>query len=184
MWVVRKLHSLEVVGWWGNRIIEAVAGWMVLLVATGLYLWWPRGRGVGVLVPRRTGGRPLWRDLHAVAGIYTAGFILFLALTGLPWSGVWGKQFYDLSYGAGLGMPDGYWDKVPTSTLPTGEALARAPWILEHQPMPLSGAASGVPAGLDQVVATVEARGIHPGYELTIPTTPRACSPPRSIPTT
>ena len=48
MWIVRKLHSLEYVGWWGNRIIGAVAGWMVLLVATGLYLWWPRGRNVGV----------------------------------------------------------------------------------------------------------------------------------------
>ena len=48
MWIVRKLHSLEYVGWWGNRIIEAVAGWMVLPVATELYLWWPRGRNVGV----------------------------------------------------------------------------------------------------------------------------------------
>ncbi|MGY9049709.1 MAG: PepSY-associated TM helix domain-containing protein, partial [Rhodobacterales bacterium] len=32
MYVVRKLHSLEYVGWLGNRLIEASAGWMVLLV--------------------------------------------------------------------------------------------------------------------------------------------------------
>ena len=44
MWVVRKLHSLEYLGWFGNRMIEAVAGWMVLLTATGIYLWWPRAR--------------------------------------------------------------------------------------------------------------------------------------------
>lgn len=169
MWVIRKLHSLDYVGWWGNRIIEAVAGWAVLLVVTGVYLWWPRGRGVGVAVPRKTRGRPLWRDIHAVTGAYTAIFIVFLALTGLPWSGIWGKQFYDLSYKAGIGMPDGYWSSYPVSTVPTGEALDRTPWILEHQPMPVSGASSGIPAGLDQIVATVEAAGIYPGYALNMP---------------
>jgi len=173
MWTVRKLHSLEVIGRWGNRIIECVAGWAVLLTVTGVYLWWPRGRKVGVALPRRTSGRPLWRDLHAVTGIYTAGFIVFLAMTGLPWSGFWGKQFYDLSYAAGIGMPDGYWDKVPTSTVLTGEALERAPWILENQPLPLSGplsgAAAGVPAGLDAIVQKVEALGIHPGYAVSLP---------------
>ncbi|MGD1876292.1 MAG: PepSY-associated TM helix domain-containing protein, partial [Kiloniellaceae bacterium] len=173
MWTVRKLHSLEYVGWWGNRIIECVAGWAVLLTVTGLYLWWPRGRRVGVLRPRRTTGRPLWRDLHAVTGLYTAGFILFLAMTGLPWSGFWGKQFYDLSYAAGIGMPDGYWDSYPTSTVLTGEALERAPWILENQPLPLSGAAEGIPVGLDAVVRTVEGMGIHPGYALAMPGGPQ-----------
>ncbi|MFV0473938.1 MAG: PepSY-associated TM helix domain-containing protein [Pikeienuella sp.] len=169
MWIVRKLHSLEYIGWWGNRIIEAVAGWAVLLVVTGLYLWWPRGRGVGVLAPRRTRGRPFWRDLHAVTGAYAAVFILFLALTGLPWSGVWGKNFYDLAYKAGIGMPDGYWADYPTSDIPTGEALDHSPWILEHQPMPLSTAAEGVPTGLDRIVAKVEATGIAPGYVVNMP---------------
>ncbi|ETX27708.1 PepSY-associated TM helix domain-containing protein [Roseivivax isoporae] len=172
MHVVRKLHSLEYVGWWGNRIIEAVAGWMVLLVATGIYLWWPRGRNVGVVAPRRTTGRPWWRDIHAVTGLYTAGFIVFLALTGLPWSGIWGSKFYDLSYAAGIGMPDGYWSDYPTSTVPTGEALDRSPWILEKQPMPVSGASRGVPAAIDAVVAIVEDAGIHPGYALDMPSGP------------
>jgi uncharacterized iron-regulated membrane protein len=173
MWTVRKLHSLEYVGWWGNRIIECVAGWAILLAVTGVFLWWPRGRKVGVVAPRRTTGRPLWRDLHAVTGIYTAGFIVFLAMTGLPWSGFWGKQFYDLSYAAGIGMPDGYWDSYPTSTVLTGEALDRAPWILENQPLPVSGpiadAAKAVPVGLDAVVRKVEEMGIHPGYALNMP---------------
>lgn len=172
MHVVRKLHSLEYVGWWGNRIIEAVAGWMILLVATGIYLWWPRGRKVGILAPRKTKGRPWWRDIHAVTGIYTAGFIVFLALTGLPWSGIWGSKFYDFSYAAGIGMPDGYWSDYPTSTVPTGEALDRSPWILEKQPMPVSGAAEGVPAAIDTVVANVEAAGLHPGYALNMPSGP------------
>ena len=172
MWLVRKLHSLEYVGWWGNRIVEAVAGWMILLVATGIYLWWPRGRNGGVIAPRRTTGRPWWRDVHAVTGIYTAGFILFLALTGLPWSGVWGKYFYDFSYAAGLGMTDGYWSNVPTSDVPAGTVMTQTPWVMEHHGMPMSSASEGVPAALDDVVATVEAAGLHSGYEVVMPAGP------------
>lgn len=172
MWVVRKLHSLEYIGWLGNRIIEAAAGWMVLLTGTGIYLWWPRGKKVGTVSIRATRGRPWWRDLHAVVGIYTAGFIVFLALTGLPWSKVWGGYFYDSAYALGLGMPDGYWSAYPTSTVPTGEALDRTPWIMEKLPMPLSSAAEGIPAGLDEVVATVEGLGIAPGYALNMPSSP------------
>ncbi|RHZ91283.1 PepSY domain-containing protein [Cereibacter sphaeroides] len=187
MYVVRKLHSLEYVGWVGNRLIEAAAGWMILLVASGIYLWLPRGRtSVGTLRIKATKGRPWWRDLHAVTGIYTGVFIVFLAMTGLPWSDVWGKKFYDTAYSLGLGMPDGYWSDVPLSTVPTQDVVDRAPWIMERQPIPTSpdggahaghaaggmatGANSGgVPALLDQVTAEVERLGIVPGYSLTMP---------------
>ncbi len=170
MWVIRKLHSLEYVGWWGNRIIEATAGWAIVLTITGLYLWWPRGRNVGVALPRRTKGRALWRDLHAVTGAYAAIFIAFLALTGLPWSGVWGANFYDLSYKAGIGMPDGYWSNYPTSDATVGQTLERAPWIMEKAPMPLSQPAKdGVPVGLDAIVAKAEAIGVHPGFGIDMP---------------
>ncbi|GGG85377.1 hypothetical protein GCM10011415_39520 [Salipiger pallidus] len=169
MFVVRKLHSLEYVGWLGNRLIELAAGWMVLLVGTGLYLWMPRGRNVGTVRIKAARGRPWWRDLHAVTGLYTAGFIVFLAMTGLPWSGVWGAKFYDTAYAIGLGMPDGYWSKIPVSTEPVGDAVDRAPWIMEQQPVPLSTAAEGVPQGLDTVVSTVERLGLVPGYSVSMP---------------
>ncbi|WP_417280504.1 PepSY-associated TM helix domain-containing protein [Celeribacter sp.] len=192
MYVVRKLHSLEYVGWFGNRLIEAAAGWMVLLVASGIYLWLPRGRKtVGTLRIKASRGRPWWRDLHAVTGIYTGGFIVFLAMTGLPWSGVWGAKFYDTAYAFGLGMPDGYWSKTPQSEVPTQDVVDRAPWIMERQTIPSSqlpegGAHTGhgehattspTPEGielplLDTVVATVERLGIVPGYAINVPTTP------------
>lgn len=172
MYVVRKLHSLEYVGWVGNRLIEMAAGWMVLLVGSGVYLWWPRGKGLGTTTIRARRGRPWWRDLHAVTGIYTATFIVFLAMTGLPWSTVWGGKFYDYANALGLGMPEGYWSGLPQSTLPLAEATDRAPWIIEKQTVPLSRAAEGVPQTLDQVVETVEARGIVPGYAISMPRGP------------
>ena len=69
------------------------------MVLTGLYLWWPRnGRGLaGVLYPRLgRGGRLFWRDLHAVTGIWLAMFVLFLLMTALPWTLVWGTAFKEL----------------------------------------------------------------------------------------
>lgn len=172
MLLVRKLHSLAYFGWLPQRLVELAAGWMVLLTATGIYLWWPRGRRTGRFAIRAARGRPWWRDLHAVTGIYTAGFILFLAMTGLPWSGYWGARFYDLAYAAGLGIPDGYWSGFPTSTIPMGEALDKTPWIAARQPMPASVAQAGVPAAIDRIVATVEGMGLAPGYALDVPTAP------------
>ncbi|MCA0946669.1 PepSY domain-containing protein [Salipiger pacificus] len=169
MYVVRKLHSLEYVGWLGNRLIEMAAGWMVLLVASGVYLWWPRGKGLGTTTIKAKRGRPWWRDLHAVTGLYTGVFIVFLALTGLPWSAIWGGKFYEYTNALGLGMPEGYWSSLPASTVPLAEVTDRAPWIIEKQPVPLSGAAEGVPQTLDQVIATVEDLGIVPGYAVSMP---------------
>jgi uncharacterized iron-regulated membrane protein len=169
MWVVRQLHSLAYVGWFGNRLIEAAAGWLVLLVGSGIYLWWPRGKGVGTVKIKAKKGRPWWRDLHAVTGLYTAVFMVFLAMTGLPWSDVWGGKFYDTAYAMGMGMPDGYWSNKPVSTVPVGEVINRAPWIMEGQPLPLSAASSGVPVTLDTVVTEVEKLGIVAGYAVAMP---------------
>ena len=173
MYVVRKLHSLQYVGWFGERIIEGVAGWMVLMAVSGVYLWWPRGQNGGVVSvrgePRK---RVFWRDLHAVTGFFVSGFIVFLAMTGLPWSGYWGKKFYEFTYAAGLGMPDGYWSKYPVSTVPLKDVVERAPWIVENQPTPLSGAASGVPARLDDIAATLNRIGMAPGWSVNVPAKP------------
>lgn len=173
MYVIRKLHSLQYVGWVAERVIEGVAGWMVLMTVSGLYLWWPRGRKGGVVTVRgRPGKRVFWRDLHAVTGMFVSLFILFLAMTGLPWSGYWGKRFYDYSYALGLGMPDGYWQKYPVSTVPLKDVTERAPWIIENQPAPVSGARSGVPAKLDTVVNTLNDIGMAPGYAINMPSRP------------
>ena len=48
MWMLKKIHSLELFGTYTNRLIEAVGGFALILVITGTYLWWPRGS----LVPR------------------------------------------------------------------------------------------------------------------------------------
>lgn len=96
---VRAFHGELLAGNVGSVLVELAACWAIVLILTGLYLWWPRHSVglAGVLYPRlRQGRRVLWRDLHAVTGIWISAFALFLLLTGLPWALVWGSAFKEV----------------------------------------------------------------------------------------
>lgn len=91
--VTRSLHGGWPLGRAGSWLLELGASWAIVMVLTGLYLWWPRGRRglAGIIYPRlRAGGRVVWRDLHAVAGVWSAGVVLAFLLTALPWTDAWG----------------------------------------------------------------------------------------------
>lgn len=143
MTVIKHLHSLALVGQVANLWIEVVAGWAIVLVASGLFLWWPRGRSGGVLSIR---GRPRerlwWRDLHAVTGCVAAAAILFLAVTGMPWSAFWGEQFGRLTETWGVGTPPYAWGGAPPSTLPLA-GLPDVPWSSSQAALPQSGGHDG-----------------------------------------
>lgn len=173
MFLIRKIHSLDYFGWVANRVIELVAGWAVVLVVSGIYLWWPRGKSVGQFKIRNGAKkRPFWRDLHAVTGIYTGFFIVFLAVTGLPWSGFWGDKVNTYVNQMGIGYPTGYWDDVPISTVPMKEAMTEVNWTLENAPMPAS-TPTGAPAfSLSQAIATFDKLGISKGYAVDLPQDP------------
>ena len=93
MKLVFRLHGELLLGDKGSMLMELVASWMIVLIITGLYLWWPRNaRGLaGIIYPRLTsGGRVFWRDVHSVTGLWVAFFVLFLLISGLPWTKSWG----------------------------------------------------------------------------------------------
>lgn len=99
MRIVFHLHGELMAGALGSYLVEIAACWAVVMLLTGLYLWWPRKRRgpAGVLYPRLRGGkRVFWRDLHAVAGIWVSVFALFLIVTGLPWAKAWGEYFKEV----------------------------------------------------------------------------------------
>ncbi|WP_343610251.1 PepSY domain-containing protein [Novosphingobium sp.] len=91
----RSIHGQLLLGRRGSWVVELAASWAIVLIVTGLYLWWPRGRGLaGTLWPRLTAkGRVFWRDLHAVTGVWVSGLALALLFTGLPWADAWGSAF-------------------------------------------------------------------------------------------
>jgi uncharacterized iron-regulated membrane protein len=95
------LHGELLAGAIGSYLVEIAACWAVVMILTGLYLWWPRGRlrFAGVLYPRlSSGSRLFWRDLHATAGIWVSVLALGLILTGLPWAKGWGSYLTEVRH--------------------------------------------------------------------------------------
>ena len=79
--------------------MELAASWMIVLIITGLFLWWPRKTAglAGTLYPRLTkGSNFFWRDMHAVSGLWVSFFLLFLLISGLPWAKSWGGMLKQL----------------------------------------------------------------------------------------
>jgi uncharacterized iron-regulated membrane protein len=172
MWTVRYLHSLKYFGSYTRALIEIAAGWAILLVGTGIYLWWPRKQTGGVLSIRGTPRkRVFWRDTHAVLGLFVGGFIVFLAVTGMPWSGVWGAKVNEWANGNNFGYPAGVRVAVPMSDEHV-DHIAKTTWSLEQAQVPQSPAHQhGATAiSLDEAVATFDRLGLHHGYAVNIPT--------------
>ncbi len=156
--VVRRLHSLDLIGSWASALIEIAAGWAILLVITGVFLWWPRGQRGGVSSVRgRPAQRLFWRDLHAVTGVWVGAVLLFLALTGMPWSLVWGKQVNVWANGRNVGYPAGVRVDVPKSDQRLADTTATS-WSMEQARLPTSHVAPAQHAAPPQQQA-------HEGHE-------------------
>lgn len=115
-WLFRA-HGELLLGNRGSLIVELAASWTIVMILTGLYLWWPRqSKGLGgVLYPRLAGGsRVFWRDLHSVTGIWISAFALFLLLSGLPWAKSWGNY-------------------LKAARRLTNTAVARQPWTNHNE---------------------------------------------------
>ena len=93
MKVVHRIHGGLLIGDIGSNLVELAASWAIVMIITGLYLWWPSNTKslAGIVYPRLSkSGRVWWRDLHGVTGFWISFFTLFLLLSGLPWAKSWG----------------------------------------------------------------------------------------------
>jgi uncharacterized iron-regulated membrane protein len=132
----------------GDLMIELMASWGLVLVATGLYLWWPRKREAGkaLFKPRLSKkGRARWRDLHAIPGAVLSLVLVFLVLTGLPWSGFWGGNWDHLTneLDSSTNTPTA----APTSAVVHAGDLDRfgnpVAWAAREHPVPVSTLGDG-----------------------------------------
>lgn len=173
------IHGTLLIGDLGDRLIEIAAGFGVVLIVTGLYLWWPReGRGpASVLVPQLSArGRALWKSLHATIGFYVSLILLVFLLSGLTWAGIWGEKFTQ----AWSTFPAEKWDNVPLSDATHAAmnhgGIKEVPWTLEQTPMPASGSQAGTaglpegqPVDIDGVVAFARSIGFSDRFQLNVP---------------
>ncbi len=134
---VSNIHGSLLLGKIGDWLVELAASWAIVMILTGLYLWWPDGRkAAGIIWPRfGMGKRTFLRDLHAVTGFWISGLVLVLLLSGLPWTSVWGEAF---QYGrTELGLVKGAKDWKSSVSSPHAEH--------DHAAM-LAQQSSGIPS--------------------------------------
>jgi len=174
-----KIHGTLMIGDLGDRLQEIAAGLGIVLILSGLYLWWPRnGKGFAqVLAPNLAArGRRLVKELHVTAGFYISVVLLFFLISGLAWTGIWGARIVQ----AWSSFPAAKWDNVPLSdkthaSLNHGP-LKEVPWALEETPLPASGSAAGAPGiptgepiNLDTVAAFAKTIGFTGQFRVNLP---------------
>jgi uncharacterized iron-regulated membrane protein len=167
-----------------------------VLVVTGMYLWWPRGRRRSLrqaLTPRLRARslRVRWRDVHAITGVAFSFVFLFFLVTGLAWSGVWGQKYNEIATKVGSSYPPGTFDGVPSKTVGDVVKGGKPAWAAGSLPVPPSeGARGGRPghtghndhaelrriswnpangAPLDAIVARAQQMGMPAGTTISFP---------------
>jgi uncharacterized iron-regulated membrane protein len=89
---VLTLHRSLFAGTAGRVVVELTTSWTVVLLVSGVVLWWPKRptRLWGVWLPRLRGPKyVVLRDLHTVPGMYLAPVAALIAVTGLFYTVVW-----------------------------------------------------------------------------------------------
>ncbi|WP_404482825.1 PepSY-associated TM helix domain-containing protein [Novosphingobium sp. BL-52-GroH] len=164
MRVVFRLHGELLAGATGSALVETAACWTIVMLLTGLFLWWPRGAGrlAGVLYPRIGRGRAaFWRDIHAVTGLWISLGALFLIASGLPWANAWGDYFREVRAITGTAAGRQDWSAgsaAEAATRARADAGMRAMMSehAEHDGMPMDHMAPAA-SSLDAVVASAGA---------------------------
>lgn len=168
----------------GDLVLEILGVWTLVLVASGLYLRWPRRapggtqktswrRFFGLEIASK--GRARWRDLHAISGVFLSLLLLLTLISGLAWSTYWGPTFASV---ADLITPNTWTDAPASSEVVRGDLDRfgnQIPWNTADAPIPASYAppadgSAAAPVSLDAVVAVAGEEGMLAGYTIAFPT--------------
>ncbi|HBP31600.1 MAG TPA: peptidase [Advenella kashmirensis] len=106
--LARQIHRGLLLGKTGEVLMELAACWTLIMISTGVALWWPRrknGLKQAMMPDVKKKGRPFWREIHATLGIILAAGAVFFVMSGLPWTSTWGAQFKQLVAQVNLGYP-------------------------------------------------------------------------------
>jgi uncharacterized iron-regulated membrane protein len=101
--VVLDLHINLMLGEIGHQIVIYATLIFLVLLLSGIYLWWPKKRkGIKQRIWFDWKKSTQWKrknyDLHSVLGFYASLIIIFATVTGLAWSFKWmDKMIYAIA---------------------------------------------------------------------------------------
>jgi len=141
---VRKLHGELLLGSFGTKIIELVASWMFVLILTGIYLFWPRERGIKGLFTIRTKAskRIFFRDVHTFLGFWFSSLLILILMGGFPWTDVFGAGYKWIQKSTNSGFPSTWQGKGLTSKNNQSRAISLDVMIQKAEALNLDGEVS------------------------------------------
>jgi uncharacterized iron-regulated membrane protein len=95
MYTIRKLHGELLLNKPGTLLVELVASWFVVLLITGLVIWFPLKKtslGGFFTIRLKSSKRLMWRDIHAVFSFWVSIILLIIIAGAMPWTDVFGSQ--------------------------------------------------------------------------------------------
>jgi len=170
----KKMHSeLVIGGTFANRLVELAACWAIIMLLTGLFLWWPRSKSAiwGTILPRlsKPGSRLFWRDLHAVPAFWISLVLLVIIAGGLPWSGIMGGQIDKLANSTNTNTPQYSFGEKPESVTVAKDIAEDLPWAVENLPVPASAAGGYVPVSINDIKGLADQKQVLMPYTITMP---------------
>ena len=141
MYNIRKLHGELLLDKPGTLVVELIASWFIVLLTTGLIIWWPSTKQLaGVFSIRFNASRRiLWRDLHAVTSFWI-GLILLIVIAGaMPWTDVFGTNLKRVQKITDSGYPMAWRSDKGVSSQIVGSPLTLDEMVLKAQSQSLQG---------------------------------------------
>jgi uncharacterized iron-regulated membrane protein len=156
----------------GDLLLEVMGGWVLVLVASGVYLWWPRRTRQEKQTAVHS-KRHRWRTLHSIPGLGLSLLLGFLIVSGMPWSEYWGNNFTSVANK----ISPNKWIDAPNSDVVTLGDMDRfgnrIEWNTGNAVIPNSPQTSGSSdpgtLSLDRIVRIAEAEKMKPGYIISFP---------------
>lgn len=170
-----RLHGELMAGPKGDYLIELGACWAIVMALTGYYLFF-KGR---VARARRAAAQRAGASLrrrHALVGSVVGVGLLFLLVSGLPWTGFWGAKAQQLATAGGTS----FWSSDPGAisdpTSKLDESLPHShahevPWALAdtHVPAGGEGQENRSMASIDTAIAVADQEGLRHPMTVAIP---------------
>lgn len=161
-----RLHGDLMSGKPGDIIIELAASWAIVSALTGYYLF-IKGRKARLKRQKAKVPGARLRQRHGIAGAVAGLSILFLLVSGLPWTSFWGENVQRIAtdQGSSLWSLDPGAQSDPASTLDESlphSHVVEVPWAQQETEVPTSSG-SGSVASLDTALVVADREGLkHP----------------------
>ena len=104
-WLLQKEKPADGGIWWGKMIVGTSVLAFVVVLISGIVIWWPRSKSAMAnrfKVCFGKGRMRLTHDLHVSLGIYAVIFLLACSLTGLTWSFQWYNKAVNSAFGCSV----------------------------------------------------------------------------------